>query len=225
MWSHLRILVYDSIQYMKSFYVLIFLLLVISCSSGIRVTNSWKNPTPDSPGKKYHAIFIAALTDNQYARNTFEEHLAEAAEARGYKVTRSGLVFTPTFTQKLIPTKDDIIKKVRESNADAIFTIALVSKEDLSRYVQGDVNTSPSYGWYGSFGGYYGTVAGPIYTPGYYTTEKVYYLQSNLFDAQSEKILWSVRTEAYNPTDIEKFSKQYTETMIKQLERDGIIKK
>ena len=200
-------------------------ILITACSPGIKVTNSWKNPTPDTPGKKYHAIFITALTENQFARNTMEENIAEAAEARGYETTRGGMVFTPTFSQKLIPSKDDILKKVRESNSDAIFTVALVSKEDMSRYVQGEVNTSPSYGWYGSFGGYYGTIAGPIYTPGYYATDKAYYLQSNLFDANTEKLLWSVRTEAYNPSSIEKFSKEYTETMIKQLQRDGILKK
>jgi len=204
---------------------LIIVFLIQACSPGIRVTNSWKNPAPDSPGKKYKSIFITALTDNQFARDMFEENLSEAAQARGYNTTRSGLVFTPTFTQKLVPSKDQILQKVRESNCDAIFTIALVNKEDLSRYVEGEVNTSPSYGWYGSFGGYYGTIAGPIYTPGYYTNDRVYYLVSNLFDAKTEKILWSVRTEAYNPTSIEKFSKEYTQTIIKQLERDGIIKK
>jgi hypothetical protein len=196
-----------------------------ACSPGIRVTNSWRNPSPDSPGKKYSAIFITALTDNQFARNMFEENLAEAAQSRGYTTTRSGLVFTPTFTQKLIPSKEQILQKVRESNSDAIFTVALVNKEDLSRYVQGEANTSPSYGWYGSFGGYYGTIAGPLYTPGYYTNDRVYYLESNLFDAKTEKILWSVRTEAYNPTSIEKFSKEYTQAIIRQLERDGILKK
>jgi hypothetical protein len=209
----------------NSLYLIIASLVILSCSSGIKVTNSWKNPSPDTVGKTYRNIFIAALTDNQFARNTMEENLAEAAGARGYTITRSSMVLTPTFSQQKIPSKDDILQKVKESNSDAIFTVALISKEDRDRYVQGEVNTSPSYGWYGSFGGYYGTIAGPIYTPGYYTTDKTYYLESNLFDAKSEKILWSARTEAYNPSSIEKFCKQYTETMIKQLERDGVIKK
>jgi hypothetical protein len=201
------------------------LLFVLACSPGIKVTNSWKDPAPDTAGKKYHAIFITALTDNQFARNTMEENLAEAAQARGYSTTRSSLVLTPTFAQNRIPSKDDILQKVKESNSDAIFTVALISKEDKARYVQGEVNSAPSYGWYGSFGGYYGTIAGPIYTPGYYATDKTYYLESNLFDARTEKLLWSVRTEAYNPSSIEKFCKQYTETMIKQLEKDRIVKK
>jgi len=209
----------------KLIYVMLATSVVLSCSPGIKVTNSWKNPSPDTTGKTYKTIFIAALTDNQYARNTFEENLAAAAEARGYTTAKSGLLFTPTFSQSKIPTKEDIMQEVRTAKSDAIFTVALISKEDMSRYVQGDIVTSPSYGWYGSFGGYYGTIAGPIYTPGYYTTDKAYYLESSLFDAQNEKLLWSVRTEAYNPSSIEKFSKQYTELMIKQLEKDGLIKK
>ena len=211
---------------MKKFigYIIVFI-FIAGCSPGIKVTNSWKNPSPDTAGKTYKSIFIAALTDNQFARNTFEENLAEAAEARGYTTAKSGLLFTPTFSQSKIPSKEEIMQEVKKAKSYAIFTVALISKEDMSRYVQGDVVTSPSYGWYGSFGGYYGTIAGPIYTPGYYATDKAYYLESNLFDAQNEKLLWSVRTEAYNPSSIEKFSKQYTELMIKQLEKDGLIKK
>ena len=209
----------------NSIIFLIATIILLNCSPGIKVTNSWKDPAPDTAGKKYRAIFITALTDNQFARNTMEENLAEAAEARGYTTTRSSLVLTPTFSQQKIPSKEEILQKVKESNSDAIFTVALISKEDRARYVQGEVNTSPSYGWYGSFGGYYGTIAGPIYTPGYYTNDKTYYLESNLFDARSEKILWSVRTETYNPSSIEKFCKEYTQTMIKQLERDKILKK
>ena len=206
-------------------YCVSFAALLTCCSTGINVTNSWKNPKPDTAGKKYHTIFFAALTDNQYARNTIEENLANAAKARGYATVTSGMLLTPTFSQNKIPDKTQIMDKVKESNSDAIFTIALVSKEDLSRYVPGEVSNSPSYAWYTTFGGYYGTIAGPIYTPGYYTTDRVYYLQSNLFDAQNEQLLWSARTETYNPSNIEKFSKQFTDAMIKQLERDGILKK
>jgi len=204
---------------------LLLFVLIVSCSTGIRVTNSWKNPKPDTAGKKYHTIFIAALTDNQYARNTIEENLSDAAKGRGYATATSGMMLTPTFSQNKIPDKTQIMDKVRESNSDAIFTIALVSKEDMSRYVEGTVANSPSYGWYTTFGGYYGTIAGPIYTPGYYATDRVYYLQSNLFDAQNEQLLWSAQTETYNPSSIEKFSKHFTEAMIKQLERDGILRK
>jgi hypothetical protein len=208
-----------------SAYALVIVVFFVSCSTGIRVTNSWKNPKPDTAGKKYHTIFFAVLTDNQYARNTIEENLADAAKTRGYATVTSGTLLTPTFSQNKIPDTNQIMDKVKESKSDAIFTVALVSKEDLSRYVPGEVSNSPSYAWYTTFGGYYGTIAGPIYTPGYYTTDRVYYLQSNLFDAQNEQLLWSARTETYNPSNIEKFSKQFTDAMIKQLERDGILKK
>src|ERR1700748_2102126 len=109
-------------------YYLCFIALIVSCSTGIRVTNSWKNPTPDTAGKKYHTIFFAVLTDNQYARNTIEENLANAAKSRGYATVTSGMVLTPTFSQSKIPGKNQIMEKVKESNSDAIFTIALVSK-------------------------------------------------------------------------------------------------
>jgi hypothetical protein len=59
-----------------------------------------------------------------------------------------------------------------------------------------------------------------MYDPGYYTTEKTYSMEGNLFDVESEKLIWSVQTESYNPENISKFSKGITEVMMERAMQD-----
>jgi len=50
-------------------------------------------------------------------------------------------------------------------------------------------------------------------------------MQSNLYDAASQEIMWSVQSEIFNPSSLDKFSRSYTQTLIKQLQDDGLAKK
>jgi hypothetical protein len=63
-----------------------------------------------------------------------------------------------------------------------------------------------------------------VYTPGYYTTDKVFFLESNFYDVASESMVWSVQSESINPTNVNKFSKQYVHTLATHLRKSGIIK-
>ncbi|MEY2916314.1 MAG: hypothetical protein RIS73_28, partial [Bacteroidota bacterium] len=49
--------------------------------------------------------------------------------------------------------------------------------------------------------------------------------ESNLYDAQSEEIMWSAQSEVFDPTSLPKFSKSYTTTLMKQLEKENLLKK
>ena len=50
-------------------------------------------------------------------------------------------------------------------------------------------------------------------------------METNIYDAETEELLWSAQSETYNPSDFENFVKGYVNTLFKQLEKDGIIKK
>jgi hypothetical protein len=81
------------------------------------------------------------------------------------------------------------------------------------------------YGGYG-FGGYYGYMAPSIYsTPGYTTTDKTYFMEARLFEAASENMVWSAQSEAYNPSKIDKFSKDYSSMLVEQMQKDLAAKK
>ncbi len=212
---------------MKKNYVLSIVTLTIylvSCGSSQKITSSWVNKEADLT-KKYSAVFILAMTQNQAARNIVETDLAKEAVAKGYKVYKSSEYFTPQFTKESAPTKETILAKATELGCDAIFTVSLVDKTSETRYVPGTVSYAP-YSRYGyGFGGYYGYMSPTMYSPGYYTTDKTYFMEANLFDAASEKLVWSAQSEAYDPGSISKFSRDYTMLLTDKLNQDLKVRK
>jgi len=205
---------------------LTLMLALISCSPSMKITSSWVNKDKAAvPPKEYKTIFISVITSKLELRTKMENELAAAAVKHGYIAIKSIDKFAPvTSGQK--PNKEEIIEQIRKTGADAIFTTAVVDKQSETRYVPGTVMYAPypAFGYYGRWGGYYGNAWG-YGAPGYYSTDKTYFLESNLFDAATETILWSAQSELYNPTSIEHSSKGYTELMISQLEKDGLLKK
>ena len=200
---------------------LAFMYLLVSCGPSQKVTSSWVNPQLTSV-PKYSKIFIAALIQNNGYRNTIENDLAAAARARGLQVVTSMDVFQPNFTKENAPNKDVILEKVRSIGCDAIMTVSLVDKQSDTRYVPGTTTYSPYMGYGGfGFGGYYGYAYPAMYsTPGYYTEDKTYFMEARVFDAATENMVWSAQSEAYNPSKIDKFSKEYTALLVERMDAD-----
>jgi hypothetical protein len=201
---------------------LLLILVVASCGPSHKVTSSWVSPEAKTSQKKYTSIFIAVLSQNQSAKNIIEEDLAKAARARGYKAIKSSEVFAPNFTKDQAD-KAVILAKVKELGCDAILTSALIDKQSETRYNPGTVSYTPYMGYGGGygFGGYYGYMYPTMYgSPGYYTTEKTYFIETNLFDVASEKMIYSVQSQAYDPSTITAFSRDYCEVITQQFTKD-----
>lgn len=194
-------------------------LIFIACSPSQKVTSSWTSKE-NSPEKPYQSLFIAVLTDNQAAKATIESDIAAAATARGLKAVKSGDVFAPNFTRQPGPSRTEMMEKIRQQGCDGIFTLAVLDKQSETRYVPGSVNYSPFMGYSGGFYGYYSYWQPTLYSPGYYTTDKTYFFEANLFDASNEQLVWSMQSEAYNPNKISKFSRDYTQLLVGKMKTD-----
>jgi hypothetical protein len=191
-----------------------------SCSPSMKTTSSWVNTDKSATeGKTYKTVFISVITSKLEVRTKLENELALAVEKRGLIAIKSIDKFPP-ITAGAKPSKEETLELIKKQGTDLILTTALIDKTSETRYVQGTSTIyAPRYGYRGYYGGAWG-----YSDPGYYTTDKTYFLESNLFDAKSEVGIWSTQTEAYNPTSIEKSSKKYTELIIAQMEKDGVIK-
>jgi hypothetical protein len=205
----------------------LFIFILISCGPSQKITSSWINPElKEKPN--YKKIFIMALAQNPNYKATIEQDLAYAATAKKMQVIKSSEFFQPNFTSTgtTAPVdKEVILKKVRESGCDVIMTVALVDKKSETHYVPGTTAYSPYMGYGGmgayGFGGYYGYAYPSMYsTPGYYAEDQTYFLQANLFDAASEKLIWAAQSEAYDPSKISTFSKDYSALLVERLNRD-----
>lgn len=209
-------------------FILAVVLVFISCGSSQKVLSSWVNKE-ELKGKKYSKVFIAVLTQNVSSKTILEYDLAATLNEQGYQTVKSTDALSGSFRDNPNLTKDDVLAKVRETNCDVILTVTLLDSKTETRYVPGTSVYAyyapyPAYGYYGGFGTYYGYYAPAIYSSGYYTTDKTYFLESNLFDAATEKILWSVQSSTYNPDNIKEFSSRYCKLLVSQAKDDELLK-
>lgn len=210
----------------KYLFISILVFVFISCSTSQKVLSSWVNKE-ELKGKKYSKVFVMALTQNQSSRTIVEFDLASTLKERGFESVKSIDALAGSFRENSSPSKEDVLAKIRELKCDVIFTVSLLDSKTETRYVPGSsayYAPYPTYGYYGGFGGYYGHYAPAIYSPGYYTTDKSYYLEANLFDTNSEKILWSVQSVTYNPDGIKQFSSSYCKLLVNQAQYDDLLK-
>ena len=209
--------------------VLAFLLAFTftSCSnSSMRIMATWvnkKDMPPPQPGK--HKIFIFAMTQNYEVELNIETNLAAAAETRGIPTVRAIDAFGPILTVDKLPKKDVLLKAVSDLGCDAIFVMAVVDQQSESHYVPASTSVmyTPYSGYGYTYGGFY-SYSPSFYTPGYYTTDKTYFIMSNLYDIKTEKLLISMQSKVVNPGDITKSTKQYSQMLVTELQAQGILK-
>jgi len=208
---------------------LAFLLAIAmsSCSSSsMRIMATWVNkkdmPAPQ-PGK--HKIFIFAMTQNYEAQVNIENDLAAAAEAKGIRTVKSVDAFGPILTLDKLPKTEVLLKAIRDLGCDGIFTIAVVDQQSQTYYTPGSsAGVFVPYSGYGTYYSGYYAYSPVFYTPGYYSTDKTYFIESNLFNANTEKMLVSMQSKVVNPPDIVKASKQYTQMLVTELQAHGFMK-
>ena len=197
-----------------------------SSSSKISIIGSWVDKQKIQ-GTPNNGVFIVVVTQNMSARSTIENDLAAAAKANGIRAVTSLAVFTPVTGVADSVVIAALLRKIDESKCTAILTVTMIdSKSETKYHPSSEYSYDPysHYPYYGTFGTYCTYSLGSYYSPGYYTTNNTYYLESNLYAYPGQEILFSVQTKAVNPDDINKDSKQFTETLIEELKSNGLLK-
>ncbi|MCO4294085.1 hypothetical protein NF867_14560 [Solitalea sp. MAHUQ-68] len=198
--------------------ILSAIVLLNSCSPATQVTATWKDK--DATAKNFKNIFIVALGKDLAAKTTVENKMAAALAKTGSKVTQSTNVFPPDMTRNKDLTRDQLIQKFKEAGCDGIVSIALVKQDSENRYVPGTTYAPGPY--YGNFWGYYGGM-GAMYDPGYYTTDKTYYIETNLYDLNTEKLVWSGQSSTLNPDNLDKAATEFANIIVAKMSSDGVV--
>ncbi|WP_075352090.1 DUF4136 domain-containing protein [Algoriphagus marinus] len=203
---------------------LVLIAMVSACSPSTKIIGSWTGP--NTPSEPYKSIFVTAISENLVARQTIENDIDAMLEKDGVEAKSSFEIIPPGF-KATAENKDATVAAIRDGGSDAILTIALLDQTSETRYVPGTTMYSPmGYGgYYGRFSGYYSYYNPVMYSPGYYSTDKNYYLEINLYDANTEELVWSAQSETTNPSSIETFSNSFSQLVVNQLIKDGLIAK
>lgn len=204
----------------------VFSFVLWSCSSSKDTTGVWMNKEKLA-GKSYKSIFIYVASADIQARSYVESELANAATSRGYTAVKSIDIIKPSLDNPQLPSKEQLTTAISQTSCDGAFMVTLLRKEESVRYTPGTTAYAPMpyYSYHGTMWGYYSYYQPIINTPGYYNKDKEYFIQSNFYDVSSQELMVSIQSEIYNPTSVGNFSKMYIKDVIKQMDKEGLLKK
>ena len=213
------------ISTMKLKLLILFIITVsfYGCASQ-KITGSWADPDIKSFGP-YTKAFVIVMTQNKDANYFIESQMVKTLISRGFKAVKSNDIYPPGFSVIKDFTREQLIESIKRTGCDAVLTLALLDARSVESYHPGTSYTPYSYGHYGSFYGYYGYNYPQVYSPGYYSVDKDFFLETNLYDLVSDKLLWSVQSEASNPENLEEWFKKYSVLLINHIEKNGLSMK
>ena len=209
---------------LKFLFAILLVTVISACGPSQKITNSWINPESTTKGP-YEKIFIMVLAQTTAASFSVEDRMAALLASRGRKVVVSSSVFPPKMSLSENFTREQMAEAIKRTGCDAVYVIAVLDVLSVETYNPGTAYYPMSYGMYGSYYGYYNYYSPQVYSPGYYTTDKTYYIESNFYDLESDQLLWSIQSEAYNPSSIDSWFDRYSYDLLNELKKEGLISK
>jgi hypothetical protein len=198
------------VRQISLFSMLITLFLLSSCAT-TTTTNVWKDQTYSGPVKK---ILVMGISQKQGIQRFFEDEFVRQLREKGTDGV-AGYTVLP-YDEKM--DKDFIAAKARESGADIVLVARPLSRQMQRTYVPGQVYSVP--GSYSRWGSYYGHA----YSPGYVVEDEYVYIETNLYDVATEKLVWSNQSETIILATDQELIKSFISTMVAQLSSDKLIK-
>jgi len=207
-----------------SIIILGFLVLTSSCST-TKFIHTWKNP--ETTSFKPKKLLVVGMTNKFAARKIFEEELQKEFSARNINTTKGATIINQTFTnsKKNEEEIDNMIKKVSDNGFDTILITALKGIDERQNYAMNyDRNDYDTDG----FKQYYSRSQDIYHNSTYYDTYKVYRVETSIYkinESENKSLIWVGSLELVNPKTITTTVKGHVVSIIKQLEREGLIKK
>jgi hypothetical protein len=156
------------------------------------------------------------VAKSQITRELVEGMFVAGLDARGNRAVAS---------YKIIPLdqldeRDIVESKIQDIGADAVIVTRLVQRKDIQTYSPGVFYKIPNlyYDWWGYYESYV------MVTPGYTDQTQVLTAETNVYDIETEKLIWSARSETELSEGDQQIIKRFIKVMIQRLASEGIVK-
>jgi len=194
---------------------LIVISTLVSCGPSTKIEKSWMEPGASVTASAPNKVLVIAMVKDETSRRVIEDHLVKRVSGTGVAS------YTLVSTDMLKEASDEALKKiVTDGKFTHIILMRLADVEKETSYVPG---TTTSY--YGGYGRYYGYGAGMYSTPGYYTTDKNYFVETTVYSINPDKLLWTGTTKTVNPSKVEKTVNDIADVVAEKMKKDGFLKK
>ena len=210
-------------QLLKATVLCVTSILLVSCAN-TKISQSWVEPDNK---KTYSDLLVIGIAESEQNRRAYESHFVDDLRAIGVEAEAS---------YKLIKSdeeinRDTVAKAIKGMDIDGVIVTHLVAvdEETIYRpstgYMYGGYGVGYGGAYYGGLYSYYPHVNSYVNNPGYYTTHETYTLETNLYDVESEELVWSARSRSFAPESVQEVIVDLTSLLIKDLQKKNLIKK
>ena len=177
--------------------------LLMSCAS-TKLEKSWADPSFSlNPNPYKKVLVVAPLKDAASQRIAEDKIVKQLKKSVG---VQSYTYLTSTETDPKI-----LNEKLLKDGFDGIILMHLT-----------DVEKSVTYNPGTSYGGWYGY---RNYTPGYYSEDKTFLVETNMYSVKDDKLMWSGTTSSLNPDSFDKSMDEIITAIKTELQKKGILEK
>jgi hypothetical protein len=185
------------------------LALLASCAS-TKVVERWADPDFDA---KLKNIMVLSLNQSEKSRRLFEDGFLHALAQRKIQSSAS---------YDLLPSNEDQDKEkvkaaISGSDIDGVLVLRAVKITKEERYVPAQTTGTR----YNSFYAYVGEYR-PTYSA-YTTDDTLVHLETNLYAVDGAKLIWTGKTETFNPSDVNAYLVDLTKTVLDEIDKTGFI--
>lgn len=180
--------------------------LTLGACASTGIAESWVDPgTQELP--RFQKVFVAYMGTDAAAQRLAEDAIAKHLQAPA--VLKSYELFPDARGLDPVRVKDEL--RAKGCDGAVMMRVARVEQE-LS-------TTGPQPGYYGSFGGYWGHGYGASMEV---RTDEIVHMETNLYSLVDDKLLYSARSETFNPGSTEDLVDEIAEAIAKDLEKRGL---
>jgi len=184
-------------------------ILLSSCAS-TSLTNAWHDQSY-SGTNSLDDVLVIAVTEEETSRRLYEDGFVA-------KLAESGVRGVPSYSLQISdiePTKQAVQTAVAMANARFVLITRHLTTDKKQHYSP----PQPLYvdPYYSRVHSYYPMAYREVrYSPGYNYTVTTVSIESNLYDAQTEKLIWSAQSKSVDP----KMSKSYFDGLVNVFAKD-----
>ena len=195
--------------------MLLFLLLLNSCG-GSKATGEWKDPELGS--RKFKHILVIGVAKELDKRRFYEDAFARQLNRLGVMAIASYNIIP----QDKMQDKDAIVKSIADLGIDGVIITRLLGIKERGPVTMGKTYKVP-YGFYNKMDEYYNQSYSDAPPKSFSETHEFLQLESNLYDAETEKLTFSTKTDSFLRREFQESVTVYIEIVVRQLQQNNLI--
>ena len=196
---------------------LILSLLIASiftaCSPSTQIEKTWMEPGASVTTGPTNKTLVIAMVKDETSRRVIEDELVK-------RLKTAVPSYQSLTTDMLKEASEEALTTVLvKDKFTHVLLMRLADIEKETSYVHGTTT-----GFYGGYGRYYGYGAGMYASPGYYTTDKNYFIETTVYSVEPNKLLWTGTTKTVNPSKMNKTVNDIADVVAAKMKQDGFVK-